>query len=102
LETGHILIADDFDRDLHPDLVLEIISWFQSYERNQHSAQLLCTLHNSAVLESLEKEELFLVEKSADGVTDVWSAQDIKGLRRQPSLYRKYSQGALGAVPRIG
>ena len=102
LEVGHILIVDDFDRDLHPDLVLEILSWFQSYERNQHNAQLLCTLHNSAVLESLEKEELFLVEKSADGVTDVWSAQDIKGLRRQPSLYRKYSQGALGAVPRIG
>lgn len=102
LNSGHILIADEFDRDLHPDLVLEIISWFQSAERNPHGAQLLCTLHNSAVLESLEKEELFLVEKSTDGVTDVWSAQDIKGLRRQPNLYRKYMQGALGAIPRIG
>jgi predicted ATP-dependent endonuclease of OLD family len=102
LETGHILLVDDFDRDLHPDLVLEILSWFQSSKRNLHGAQLLCTLHNTAILESLEKEELFLVEKSSDGTTDVWSAQDVKGLRRQPSLYRKYSQGALGAVPRIG
>ena len=102
LETGHILLADDFDRDLHPDLVLEILSWFQSSERNPRGAQLLCTLHNSAILESLEKEELFLVEKSFDGNTDVWSAQDVKGLRREPNLYRKYSQGALGAVPRIG
>lgn len=102
LETGHILLADDFDRDLHPDLMLEILSWFQSAERNPRGAQLLCTLHNAAVLESLEKEELFLVEKSSDGTTDVWSAQDVKGLRRQPSLYRKYRQGALGAVPRIG
>ena len=102
LASGRMLIADEFDRDLHPDLVLEIISWFQSQERNPHGAQLLCTLHNSAVLEFLEKEELFLVEKSSDGATDVWSAQDIKGLRRQPNLYRKYMQGALGAMPRIG
>lgn len=102
LDTGHILVADDFDRDLHPDLVLEIISWFHSADRNPHGAQLLCTLHNSTVLEVLEKEELFLVAKSSDGVTDVWSARDIKGLRREPSLYRKYRQGALGALPRIG
>jgi hypothetical protein len=102
LETGHILLADDFDRDLHPDLVLEILSWFQSSERNPHGAQVLCTLHNSTILESLEKEEVFLVEKTSDGNTDVWGAQDVKGLRRQPSLYRKYSQGALGAIPRIG
>lgn len=102
LDTGHILIIDDFDRDLHPDLVLEILSWFHSADRNPHNAQLFCTLHNSTVLEALEKEELFLVEKSYDGATDVWSAQDIKGLRRSPSLYRKYRQGALGALPRIG
>ena len=60
LETGHILLADDFDRDLHPDLVLEIISWFQSSERNPHGAQLLCTLHNSAILESLKRKSFFL------------------------------------------
>ena len=67
LEKGHILVADDFDRDLHPDLVLEILSWFQSTDRNPNGAQLLCTLHNAAVLETLEKEELFLTEKSSDG-----------------------------------
>lgn len=102
LDTGLFLLVDEFDRDLHPDLAVEILSWFQSPETNPRGAQIFCTLHNTEVLNALEKEELFIVEKDREGVTHVWGAQDVKGLRRDVGLAKKYRQGALGGLPKIG
>lgn len=100
--TGHIAIFDELDSDLHPMLIPEILDWFQSKEKNPYDAQLFFTAHNTALLEVLEKEEIYLVEKSDDGATDVYGVQDIKGLRREPNLYKQYMHGALGAIPRVG
>lgn len=102
LETGHVGVFDEFDADLHPDLVRELLGWFHSPERNPLGAQIFVTLHNAALLDFLEKEEVFFVQKGPAGGTEVYSARDIKGLRRGPSLYKKYLGGELGALPRIG
>lgn len=48
------------------------------------------------------KEEVFLVHKDLFGATEVYGAADIKGLRREVSIYNKYMGGKLGALPRIG
>ena len=102
LETGHIGVFDEFDADLHPALVAEIISWFHTEERNRLRGQIFVTMHNVAALDELEKEEVFFAQKSKDGATTVYGAQDIKGLRRDVSLENKYRSGALGALPNIG
>ena len=102
LQTGRIGVFDDFDADFHPDLAAELLDWFRSDARNRHDAQIFLTLHNVAVLEGLEKEEVFLVQKSAAGATTLYGAQDIIRLRRDVSLERKYRSGVLGALPKIG
>lgn len=102
IRTGHIAIIDELDNDLHPMLISEIFDWFHSQENNPRYAQFFITAHNTALLEGLEKEEIYLVEKSDDGATDIYGVQDIKGLRREPNLYKQYMRGALGALPRIG
>ena len=102
VENGHIALFDELDNDLHPMLIPEIFDWFQSRDSNPFYAQLFFTAHNTALLEDLEKEEIYLVEKSDDGATNIYGVQDIKGLRREPNLYKQYMRGALGAVPRIG
>jgi uncharacterized protein len=102
LETGQIAIIDEFDCFLHPELMREIFSWFWSLDRNPNNAQLFVTSHNSSLLDDLEKEEIFFAEKDQSGATELYSAQDIKGLRREPKLQKKYLSGALGALPRIG
>lgn len=101
-QLGRIAFFDELDNDLHPMLIPEIFDWFQSKENNPLNAQLFITAHNTALFEVLEKEEIYLVEKSDYGSTDVYGVQDIKGLRREPNLYKQYMRGALGAVPRIG
>ena len=102
LETGHVALLDALDSEFHADLAAEIIRWFQSPETNPHGAQLLCTLHNLAVLESLEKEEVVIVEKNGDGVSSAYGLWQVRGLRRSANLYREYRSGDLGGLPVIG
>ena len=56
----------------------------------------------AGLLDDLEKEELFIVEKGPDSATRVHAAQDVSGLRRDIRLYPKYRSGVLGGLPKIG
>ena len=102
LETGSIAIIDEIDSDLHPLLLPELFRWFNDEERNPHGAQLFFTAHNPALLDDLEKEQIFFTDKPSGQPSYVYGARDIKGLRREPSLMRKYLAGELGAVPHVG
>jgi hypothetical protein len=102
LETGRPALIDEFDVDLHPMLIPEILSWFQDPALNPRQAQLFFAAHNVSIMEHLEKEEIFLVEKARDGASSITGLKDIKGVRREPSLQRKYLGGVFGAVPNIG
>ena len=102
LEAGGLLILDDVDGSLHVDIVSEIIHWFHSPETNPNNAQLIVSAHNVGLLDDLEKEELFIVEKGPDSATRVHAAQDVSGLRRDTRLYSKYRSGVLGGLPKIG
>ncbi|MFZ1414856.1 MAG: ATP-binding protein [Defluviicoccus sp.] len=102
LSTGRPALIDEFDVDLHPLLVPEILNWFQDPEINPRKSQLFLAAHNASIMDSLEKEEIFLVEKSRDGASSITALRDIKGVRREPSLQRKYLGGAFGAIPNIG
>ena len=102
LDTGGQVILDEVDGDLHVDIVNEIIHWFHDRQTNPHDAQLFISTHNVGVLDDLEKEELFIVEKGPDSATRVYAAQDVSGLRRDTRLYPKYRSGVLGGIPKIG
>ena len=95
-------VIDELDTDIHPLLVPELFRWFYDKERNKHGAQLLFTAHNPAILNDLEKEQVFFTEKPSGQPTRIYGAREIKGLRREPSLMKKYLSGELGAVPHIG
>lgn len=95
-------VFDEMDGDLHVDIVGEILSWFRSRETNPHGSQLFLTSHNVGLLDDLEKEEVFILEKTQDGATRLHGAQDVQGLRRDVRLYPKYRAGVLGGIPRIG
>ncbi len=102
LSTGRPALIDEFDVDLHPLLVPEILNWFQDPEINPHKSQMFLAAHNVSIMDCLEKEEIFLVEKSRDGASSITALRDIKGVRREPNLQRKYLGGAFGAIPNIG
>ena len=102
LTNGIPAILDEIDRNLHVDIVGEIFRQFRSCETNSNNSQLLVTSHNIGLLDDLEKEELFIVEKGEDSGTCVQGAQDVRGLRRDTKLYPKYRAGVLGGIPKLG
>ncbi len=102
LRHGVPAVLDEIDGDLHVDIAGEILSWFRSQEVNPSGAQLFVSSHNVGLLDNLEKEEIFIVEKDSSGATRVHGAQDVQGLRRDTCLYPKYRAGVLGGIPKIG
>lgn len=102
LDTTGLAVLDEIDGDLHVEIVSEILGWFRSRDSNPDNAQLLVTSHHVGLLDELEKEEVFIVEKDDTGATRVYGAQDVRGLRRDARLYPKYRAGVLGGLPRIG
>ena len=102
LQKTGLAVLDEIDGDLHVDVAGEILRWFRSRESNPHGAQLFVTSHNVGLLDDLEKEEVFIVEKDESGATRVHGAQDVRGLRRDTRLYPKYRAGMLGGIPRFG
>ena len=102
VDVGGVAVIDEMDTDIHTLLVPELFRWFYDPERNPKGAQLLFTAHNPAILDQLEKEQVFFSEKPSGKPTRIYGAREIKGLRREPSLMRKYLSGELGAVPHIG
>ena len=102
LKVTGLAVLDEIDGDLHVDIVGEILRWFRSRQSNPRDAQLFVTSHNVGLLDDLEKEEVFIVEKDSSGATRVHAAQDVRGLRRDSRLYPKYRSGVLGGIPRFG
>ena len=101
LGRGVPVAFDEVEGDLHVDIACEVLGWFRSRDTNPRDAQLFVSSHNVGLLDDLEKEELFIVEKDG-GATRVHGAQDVRGLRRDTRLYPKYRAGVLGGIPKIG
>ena len=102
LDNGGLAVIDELDSDIHPNLIPELFRWFYDKQRNKKGAQLIFTAHNPTILDELQKEQAFFSEKPSGKSTQIFGARDIKGLRREPSLMKKYLSGELGAVPHIG
>ena len=102
LSGGHCGIVDAIDREFHAELVTEILDWFRRKETNPDNSQLICSLHNLSVLDGLEKEEMFIVQKDAAGATRVHGALDVAGLRRGGNLQKQYRSGVMGGTPTFG
>ncbi|EKE69144.1 AAA family ATPase [Gallaecimonas xiamenensis] len=98
LAHGGVAIVDEFDSELHPMMVSEIMQLFMSSSMNKKNAQLIFTSHTPEVLKELRKHQVYLVEK-VNGTSENWRLDEVQGLRSQDNLYSKYISGALGGVP---
>lgn len=101
LQTGGVAIIDEFEVNLHPQMISPILDLFLDAETNPKNAQLLFSTHSIEVLRKLDKTQVLLVEKDDHCRSHVCRLDEIKGVRRDVDLYAKYMSGAFGALPRI-
>ena len=101
LQTGGVAVIDEFEVNLHPQMITPILDLFLDPETNPHNAQLFFSTHSIEVLRKLDKTQVLLVEKDDLCRSHACRLDEIKGVRRDVDLYAKYMSGAFGAVPKI-
>lgn len=101
LESGGIVIWDEFDASLHPEMVFTLYDLFINHDTNPNNAQLLFSTHSLSVLTKLDKYQIVLTEKNAKGETESWRLDEMSNVRTDDNYYSKYVAGAYGAIPKI-
>ena len=103
LRFGRVLLLDEIDASLHPRLSARLIEIFQDPLTNARGAQLVFTSHDTSLLNSLNRDEVWLTEKVPDATTRLVGLAEFGGerVRKSQNLERAYLQGRFGAVPEV-
>lgn len=101
LKAGSMVIIDELDVHLHPDMQVELMELFTDPELNPNNAQLLFSTQSPAILNTMNKYQIFLTEKNESGFSEAWRLDEVDGVRSDESYGNKYLAGAYGAVPRL-
>ena len=79
LRQGHLLLFDEIDARLHPKLSARLIELFQDPVTNPRNAQIIFTTHDTSLLNNLNRDEVWLTEKGADGATTLTALAEFGG-----------------------
>lgn len=101
LQLGGILILDELDINLHPDLIPILLNFFESEKLNPKKAQLIFTTHNNEIMDRLKKSRIVLVNKE-DNESYLYKLDETgEILRNDRSISKVYNSGRLGGKPKI-
>jgi len=97
---GELVIIDEFDARLHPDLVNEVINLFNS--KKNKKGQLICVNFNTAILDNklLRRDQVYLIEKDNFGASKMNSMVEYDIRKGQP-MEKHYREGRVGGKPII-
>ena len=107
LERGSLLLVDELDASLHPDLVAVLINLFQDTNTNPHCAQIIFNAQDMTILNRhhsrLERDQIWFTEKDSEGVTTLYSLAESRNLKSEPpkgeAPYISYLKDRYGALP---
>lgn len=103
LEENKLLVIDEFDLRLHPDLQAYLIQLFHNPNINKKDSQLIFTSHNAHLLalDIFRREQIVFTEKNPQShATEIYSLYDYEK-RQDRSLEKSYFLGRYGGLPDI-
>jgi len=105
LRSGSLMLIDELESNLHPNLAGQIVRLFQDASTNPHGAQLVFTTHDTSLLgsnaEVLKRDQIWFVEKEySSGASRLFPLTDFKP-RDNENTERRYRSGSYRAVPFI-
>lgn len=104
LARGTLLLADELDSSLHPDLVRQLVRLFQDSDTNPFRAQLIFNSHDPTLLgdcagdRPLGRDQVWFTEKDADGGSRLYPLSDLDP-RKEEAVAKRYLAGRYGAKP---
>ena len=102
LSQGGVLVLDEFDINLHPDILPLLLDFFEKKEVNINNAQLILTTHNYDIMDRLGKYKTILVNKE-DNESFLYRLDEIHGdiIRNDRPISPIYNANKIGGKPRI-
>lgn len=100
LEQNAVIIIDEIDRSLHPNLSYDYILTFLQIAAK---TQLIVTTHESNLLDLdlIRRDEVWFVEKDKHGASSLYSLEEFSP-RYDKDIRKGYMLGRFGAIPMIG
>ncbi|WP_419554011.1 AAA family ATPase [Candidatus Poriferisodalis sp.] len=104
LESGSVLLVDELDASLHPDLVERLVRLYQDPQTNPALGQLVFNCHDPALMGDgtedrlLGRDQIWFTEKLNDGSTRLYPLTDL-GPRKNEAVTKRYLEGRYGARP---
>lgn len=106
LQTGKVLVVDEFDARLHPKITQTIVKLFNSDHTNPRNAQLVFMTHDTNLLDRrlLRRDQVWFMEKDSLEGTSLYSLAEfgVGTVRNDSSFKEGYIRGRFGALPFIG
>jgi len=107
LSNNKILIVDEMDTRLHPQITQFIIDSFHTSSLNASQTQLIFATHDVHLMTKrfFRRDQIWFTQKDKYGSTHFYSLADYrisnKGVRNDASYINNYLQGRYGAIPYI-
>ena len=107
IERGRLLVVDELESSMHPNLAEHIVRQFNDPEINPRGGQLVFSTHDTNLLGTLfgepvlRRDQVWLTEKDERGATVLYPLTDYKP-RKDENVERGYVQGRYGAIPYLG
>lgn len=103
LSNGRVLVVDEFEKNLHPNITRFLIQLFHSTAINTRNAQLIFATHDITQLshDNFRRDQVWFTEKDEFGATSLYRCSDIQGIRLSAPIDKWYASGRLGATPII-
>lgn len=109
LVEGSVLVMDEFDANIHPMALMNIINIFHDDDINKKNAQLIFNTHNPIFLNAniVRRDEIKFVERNDEThLSTHYSLSDFKtsgsnGVRKADDYLKHYFLGRYGAVKDI-
>ena len=103
LKNGYVLVVDEINNNLHPDLVKFMIQMFHDNNLNRKNAQLILTTHETSILsqEIFRRDQIWFTEKDEYNATTLYPLSDFNPRKDVENLEKNYLHGRYGGRPYI-
>lgn len=101
VSSGSILVIDEIDVSLHSIVLRAMVSIFLDKRYNTTGAQLVCSSHNTDLLDApfIEKSEIAFFEKTKKKGSCVKRLSSIEGVKSLSKFRRDYLLGRFSGIP---
>lgn len=101
LQKGSVLVIDEFEEHLDPEILPELLSLFIKKENNPKNAQILFTNHDIDILDVCGRYRTYIFQKNTNE-SFCYRLDEVPHLRNDRPVSRSFRKHLVGGYPKIG